>query len=242
MTNGIVSPQRVVTIHNGIDMNRQFPDRETARRALGLDPRRPAVGMVGRLSRQKAPEDFLRVAVLVARKVPATTFVVVGDGPLRSQLEQLAASQGIGASTRFLGFRDDVPLVLAALDVFLLTSLWEGFPLTILEAMATGKPVVATTVSGVPEVVEHGVTGFLTPPKRVEQLATHVVTLLRDSALAQKMGQAGRHRIEKCFTLDQMIAQLTDLYHELYRMKCPGDFSAIEKATKERSAVRGSTL
>jgi glycosyltransferase involved in cell wall biosynthesis len=241
ITNGIVPPERVVTIRNGIDLNRQFPDRETARHGLGLSPGRPVVGMIGRLSAQKAPDDFLRVASLVSRQFPDATFLVVGDGPLRRRVERQAIRLGIARSTKFLGFRDDVPLILAALDVFVLTSLWEGLPITILEAMAAGKPVVATTVSGVPEVVEHGVTGFLAPPKKVEQLATHVVTLLRDSVLAQKMGQAGRHRIEKCFTLDQMTARLTDLYHELYRMKCPEGFSAIEKSAKESSAVRGST-
>jgi glycosyltransferase involved in cell wall biosynthesis len=242
ITNGIVPPQRAVTIHNGIDLHGQFPDRQIARQGLGLNPGLPVVGMIGRLSAQKAPDDFLRVASLVLRQLPDATFLVVGDGPLRRRVERQAISLGIAPSTKFLGFRDDVPLLMAALDVFLLTSLWEGLPITILEAMAAGKPVVATTVSGVPEVVEHGVTGFLAPPKKVEQLAAHVITLLHDPALAQKMAEAGRRRIEERFTLDRMIAQLTNLYHELYRMKCPESFSAIERAAKESSAVRGSTL
>jgi glycosyltransferase involved in cell wall biosynthesis len=174
--------------------------------------------------------------VLVARKVPEAIFVIAGDGPLRSKLERFAADEGIASKTRFLGIRDDVPVVLAALDVFALTSLWEGLPLTVMEAMAAAKPVVATAVNGVPELVEDGVTGFLAPPQGVEQLAVHVTRLLKDSALAEQMGRAGRQRIETRFTVEHMVTQLADLYRRLHRMKCSNGIRPMEKVT-EKSGV-----
>lgn len=225
---GIVPADRIATIQNGIDLPGAMPDRQTARRALGLDARAKVVGMVGRLSRQKAPEDFLRAAALIAQGFSDAIFLLVGDGPLRSDMERLAAALGIGSRVRFLGFRNDIPLVMGALDVFALASLWEGLPLTILEAMAAGRPVVATAVNGVPEVVEHGRTGFLAPPRAVEKLAAHIGTLLRDPASARAMGEAGRRRVQEHFTLERAIASLSDLYQALYRAKRPEDHGRME--------------
>jgi len=198
-----------------------------AARNLGVaHARAPVVGMVGRLARQKAPGDFLRAAALVAREFPAATFLVVGDGPLRATLEGLARELGIADRVRFLGFRDEVPVVLAALDVFALSSLWEGLPLTILEAMAAGKPVVATSVNGVAEVVQHGRTGWLVSPQQVEQLAAHIVTLLRDPGIARSMGEAGRRRVRERFSIERTVAELSDLYQDLYEAKCHADAGA----------------
>jgi len=223
---GIVPPGRITTIQNGIDVSPSTPEGPAARRALGLDARAPVVGMVGRLARQKAPGDFLRAAALVAREFPAATFLVVGDGPLRATLEGLARELGIADRVRFLGFRDEVPVVLAALDVFALSSLWEGLPLTILEAMAAGKPVVATSVNGVAEVVQHGRTGWLVSPQQVEQLAAHIVTLLRDPGIARSMGEAGRRRVRERFSIERTVAELSDLYQDLYEAKCHADAGA----------------
>jgi glycosyltransferase involved in cell wall biosynthesis len=147
------------------------------------------------------------------------TFVIAGDGPLRQSLELLAADLGLTHRVRFLGVRDDIPLVLAALDVFALTSLWEGVPFSILEAMAAARPVVATAVNGVGEVVEHGQTGWLAAPRDVEQLAKYLEALLRDPVTARAMGQAGRRRVEERFSLDGAVARYSALYQRLYRDK-----------------------
>lgn len=218
---GIVPADRIVTIQNGIDLSAAVPDRVSARWALGLDPSEPVVGMVARLAPQKAPDDFVRTAALVARQVPATTFLVVGDGPLRGDLERLARELGISERVRFLGFRDDVPRILAALDVFALTSLWEGLPLTILEAMACRAPVVATAVNGVPEIVEDGRTGLLAPPQDTAQLATHLIALLKDPERARAMGEAGRQRVREHFDVERTVAQLSDLYQRLHAPRQP---------------------
>jgi glycosyltransferase involved in cell wall biosynthesis len=239
VTAGIVPAERITTIHNGIDLLRAMPNRQAARHALGLDVRKSVVGMVGRLSPQKAPEDFLQVAALVAQQFPEATFLIVGDGPLRPGLERLAGNLGIEGQVRFLGFRNDIPLVMSALDVFALTSLWEGLPFAILEAMAAEKPVVATSINGVPEVVVHGQTGFLAPPRAVKELAAHIGTLLGDPASARAMGQAGRRRVQEHFTLERVIARLSDVYEALYRVKRPEDPGAMEFGETEAPKVQG---
>ncbi len=235
---GIIPSDRIMTIQNGVDSHREPLDRQDARRVLGLGAEVPVVGMVGRLSRQKAPDDFLRVAALVAQEVPVATFLVVGDGPMREDLERMAADLGIAGQVRFLGVRNDVPLLTAALDVFALTSLWEGVPFSILEAMAAGKPVVATAVNGVGEVVEHGRTGFLAPPQDVKGLAACITTLLRDPARARIMGQAGRRRIMEDLSIDRAMAQYSGLYQELYQAKRPDSPAVMDQPRSEKRRVQ----
>jgi glycosyltransferase involved in cell wall biosynthesis len=237
---GVVSAGRITTIQNGIDLRMAFPDVQLARQMLGLDVQARVLGMVGRLSQQKAPQDFLRAAALVVREFPDAIFLVIGDGPLRADLEQLAASLGIADRVRFLGFRSDIPLVMAALDVFVLPSLWEGLPLTILEAMLAAKPVVASAVNGVVEVVQHECTGFLFPPQEVEQLAAHLVTLLRDPSGAQAMGKAGQGRVQEHFCIDRTIARLSELYQDLYHAKRPGGVGVTEQSRRGTYEAGGS--
>jgi glycosyltransferase involved in cell wall biosynthesis len=236
---GIVPAHRIVTIQNGIDVNRPIPQQDAARHALALAPQAPVVGMVGRLSRQKAPEDFLRAAALVAQEFPEAIFLVAGDGPLRSRLERLAMALGIANQVRFLGFRDDIPLVMAALNVFVLCSLWEGLPLTVLEAMAASRAVVATAVNGVAEVVQDGCTGLLAPPQGVQQLAAHIAALLRDPARARAMGEAGRRRVCEQFSIERTVAQLSELYQELFRAKRPPDSTDLGQGVHISDQTQG---
>src|SRR5262249_46828210 len=119
----------------------------------------------------------------------------------------------------FLGVRDDIPTVLAALDVFVLTSLWEGVPFSMLEAMAAARPVVATAVNGGSEVIEHGQTGWLAAPAGAGQLAIHLEALLKDPITARRMGQAGRRRVEERFSLEESVMRYSALYQSLYEDK-----------------------
>ena len=178
----------------------------------------PLVGTVTRLSPQKAPLDFVRAAAIVAWQYPQVWFMMVGDGPLRAEVEALAAEVGIAERLVLTGLRRDVPELMAAFDLFVLSSLWEGLPRVLPQAMATGLPVIVTACDGSAEAVTSGVNGFLVPPGEPQALAQQVITLLDDPALAQRMGAAGHQRAQE-FSDQGMVAAIANLYQELLREK-----------------------
>lgn len=185
------------TIPNGVD------PRDFTGVIPSLDLPGPLVGMVARLSPEKAPEDFLAVAAAI----PEATFVVVGDGPLRGALEAAA-----GPNVHFLGFREDMPAVYASLDVLVQPSLREGMPMTILEAMAAGLPVVATRVGAAGDVIDNGSTGMLVPPRDVAAMTAAVRSLLRDD---HGIGSAARQEVAKSYTVDVMAGRYADAYQSV---------------------------
>jgi len=212
-------PGRAVVVHNGIDLDDfdvqalRAPAGERRAR-VGLDGG-PVVGFVGRLTPQKDPLTFLRVVAAVRRVRPDVRAVVVGDGPLRAEVERVAAALGVAPWCRFLGERSDVPALLAAMDVVVLTSVSEGFPFVVLEAMAMERAVVATAVNGVPEIVEAGVTGRLAPRGDVDALTSATLGVLDAPDAARRMGQAGRGRVVDRFTAQRMVAETQALYLRL---------------------------
>ena len=211
----------VVTIYNGVDVAR-FPVASMqataqARRAIGMPVGVPLVGSLGRLHPQKGFSDLLTAFAQVRQRIPSVRLFVAGDGELRDDLEAQARSLGMAAVVTFAGVRADVSEVLAALDVFVLPSLWEGMPNAVLEAMASGLPVVATAVGGTPEVVVDGVTGLLVPPQDPGALAQAVEQFLRDPGLRRTMGRAGRRRVEQHFDIRETVRQVEDLYETLLR-------------------------
>jgi sugar transferase (PEP-CTERM/EpsH1 system associated) len=203
-----VPSRKLSVIRNGVDVPR-FPfvacRAKTSRRVIH----------VARLQGSKDQTTLLRAARLVADAEPGFQLELVGDGPLRTPLTALAAGLSLGRCVRFLGFRNDVADLLSKGDLFVLSSVSEGIPLALLEAMAAGLPVVATSVGGVTEVVLPGQTGLLVPPGSPEALARAVLILLRDPATAHRMGQAGRQRIEKEFDLRHVTARYENLYLRL---------------------------
>ena len=176
------------------------------------------VGSVTRLSPQKAPLDFVAAAAQVAARRPDVHFVVVGDGPLRAEVEAQVAAAGLAGRFHLTGLRRDVPDLLHSFDVFVLTSLWEGLPRVLIQAMAAGLAVVATAVDGNAEAVEDGVNGFLTPPGDPQALAAALLRLLGDPALAGQMGAAGRERADE-FGARKMVDDIAALYEALL-VKC----------------------
>ncbi len=205
---------RVVTIHNGVDTER-FGDegREAGRAALGLAPDRLVVGAVGRLDPVKDHAGLLAAFALVAEA--SAMLVIVGEGPCRSPLETRVRALGLGERVRLLGERGDVALLLRGLDVFVLPSLGEGISNTLLEAMATGLPVVATRVGGNPELVEDGVNGRLVPPADPGALAGALAEYLADPALRALHGKTSRQLAVERFGLDRMAARYRKLYRGL---------------------------
>lgn len=172
---------------------------------------RPVVLTVARLDEQKGHSYLLEAAA----KVPEAQFVLAGDGPLRVSLEAQARSLGVAERVKFLGYRSDIADLLADCDVFVLPSLYEGLPLSILEAMSAGKPVIATHIGGTDEAVIAGETGLLVPPANSAALATAIRSVLTDRPLAQRLAAAGRARVEQEFSATKMVQQVIDVYDEL---------------------------
>jgi glycosyltransferase involved in cell wall biosynthesis/3-hydroxyisobutyrate dehydrogenase-like beta-hydroxyacid dehydrogenase len=211
----------VHVVVNGVDTDRFYPHpaEPRLRTELGLAADAPVAGIVARLGSEKNHEMFLEVARRVRERVPAAQFLIVGDGVERERLERLAAELNVADGVHFLGNRADVPELLALIDVFLLTSHIEASPVSILEALATGKPVVATRVGSVGESVPDGRVGYLVEPGDAAQMAEHVVELLQRPELARSLGAAGRRLVVERWSVDRMVEGYQSLLEELYSKK-----------------------
>jgi sugar transferase (PEP-CTERM/EpsH1 system associated) len=203
--------RRITTIRNGVNLGRFQPaSREGARSMLNLPNDRPVVGTVGRLVPVKDQASLVDAVAELGRLGVGATLVIAGDGPEREALERRARERGV--DLRLLGYRPDVEQVLAALDVFVLSSVSEGLSNTILEAMASGTPVVATRVGGAEEMIEDGVSGILVPPSDAPAMAAALRRVLTTADGAAAMGAAARRRAEDEFTLAGMMKQYDALY------------------------------
>ncbi|MEY4830880.1 MAG: hypothetical protein RLZZ562_2676 [Planctomycetota bacterium] len=191
-----VDEQRIDVIPNGVDASAfAGVDRSEARRALGLDATRPVVGLIGRITEQKGQDDFVEAALAIAVERPEPMFVMVGfaeDAALQQRLRQKIAVFGLSDRIRFLGNRDDMASVYAALDLVVAPSRWEGFGMMLIEAMAAGRPIVATRVGAIPEIVRDGRTGVLVEPRDAQALACAITAMLDDPQRRTAMGEAGQ--------------------------------------------------
>jgi glycosyltransferase involved in cell wall biosynthesis len=214
-------PQLFVTVHSGIDpANYDKPVDKTAQRAfLKLDENAPLVGAVGRLGKQKSPLDFVQMAALVYSHMPQTHFVWAGSGPLKEAAQNLSEELGIGEVCHFIGEYKDVPSLLGAMDCFVLPSLWEGFPIVLLEAMAAGVPIVATDIPGNDEAVSSGKNGWLVPPASPSALAEKVLGLLNNLEQAATFARSSRERIHQEFTRAKMLASIQNVYQDVVNEK-----------------------
>jgi glycosyltransferase involved in cell wall biosynthesis len=224
----IAPPEKIEVIPLGLELDR-FRDvtklRGSLRRELGLQDDHPLIGIVARLVPIKAHEVFLEAAANVLRQVPRARFIIVGDGERRHELEQLANALGIGGATYFLGWRAELEQVYADLDVVTLTSLNEGSPVALIEAMTAGRPVVSTDVGGVREVIQDGVSGLLVPPHDSPQLARAIVQLLDDSTLSARLGRAAQSAAYPRYASGRLLREVESLYLRIAREKglaaCP---------------------
>lgn len=220
---GKAPPEHVVTIHNGIDVNVfdvGHPDAgRQIRRSFEIPSEAPLIGAVGRLHPQKDFSTLLTSLARLRKDIPDIHLLLVGDGPLRDDLESQAQSLGLSTSVTLAGHRNDIPDILGALDIFVIPSLWEGLPNAILEAMGAGLPVVATRVGGVPEVVVDGETGLLVPPRDPDALAGAILRLLHHPNLRWRMGRVGRNRVMEHFSIEQMVRRTEALYERFLTEK-----------------------
>jgi glycosyltransferase involved in cell wall biosynthesis len=206
---------KVVYVPNGIAGFPPASGRDV-RMELGIGPENPVVGTVCSLRPQKAVDVLIRAAAVLAPGFPGLRVVIVGHGTEREALDALVEELGLEGTVMLLGRRTDVPDLLEAFDVCVCSSDFEGSPLSIMEYMEAGKPVVATAVGGVPDLVEDERTGLLVDPQNPEMLASALGTLLRDRRLATQFGLAGRERRRREFDLDQTVRRIEGLYEELY--------------------------
>lgn len=215
---GSAPPERLVTIHYGLDPSTvpAPPDARAAlRESLGLPGDCPVVGSVCRLAGQKGLLYGLRGFARIAPRFPQAHYVIAGDGPLRPRLETEAHRLGLAERVHFLGWRDDARAIIAGLDVLLAPSLWEGFGLVFLEAMALCVPVIGACVSAIPEIVIDGETGWLVPPRDPDAIGAALHEAFTDPPAARMRGANGRRRLEERFSPEMMVERTLALYRSL---------------------------
>lgn len=207
---GIGDEQKVVTIYNGIDMGRFPGDGRRVRKELGITQQAPLVGYVGRLEEVKGPHLFVEAAMKIASAHPQAHYVMAGDGPLRNELRK----KGRGVPhLHIIGYREDIADIIAALDILLIPSLNDGFNLAAVEAMASSKPIVATAVGGLPEVIGDG--GILIRSGDTSRMAEEAIKLLNSPGLRKEIGMKGKRRAERLFDWGVCLQRTIDIYHQV---------------------------
>ncbi len=212
-------PEQIHRIHYGLDTSIRPLDRTDAKRKLTAELKLPTdtqlIGMVCRLIEQKGVRYGLEAFIQLAETFPMAHLLVAGEGLLRPELEARAKEAGLKNRVHFLGWRSDAAALMAAFDMLLAPSLWEGFGLVLLEAMAQQTPIIASRVSAIPEVVIDRETGLLVSPRDVNGLKDALNELLKDAALRQHMGMMGRDRLETAFSATRMVRETIELYHTI---------------------------
>ena len=218
-----IRPEKVSVIYNGVNikLTRNEPP-EVLRKEIGLKMDDFVIGTVGRAVDQKGFDLLLRSVPYILKQFPDTKFVIVGGGEREQDLKRLASELKISGQVIFTSWRRDAVDLIQTFDVFALTSVFEGMPMVLLEAMALSKPIVATSVGGVPEVVQNGYSGSVIDRRDPELLAKALMELIHDQDLAQKMGSHGRIRYEQYFTAEKMASSYEKLYRKYLERKRPG--------------------
>jgi glycosyltransferase involved in cell wall biosynthesis len=236
-----VDPAKLSLEPNGVDIERfapaPRPDRGALRTALGLAPDVPLAGYVGRLSQEKGPEVFLRAALPLAERLPQARMVLVGDGPMRGSLQHQIAQFGLQDRVFLAGEYDDMPAIYGELDVLVMSSHSEAMPLALLEGMSSALPVVATGVGGVPDMVEHGLSGWLVGDGDFEDMGRRCATLLENAEMRRSFGQRGRQRAMTQFGLADSTDRVAQLMTRLVTAE-PAETDAASVSRLKTQASR----
>lgn len=215
----IARREKYVLIRYGID-KKEFIDYDNflnIKEELAIGVAQAVVCMVACLKPQKSPQDYIKAASLVTRIFPQTKFLLVGDGVLRPRVEKLIKKFNLNNSLILTGWRRDIPQLLSVIDIFVLTSLWEGLPIAILEAMVSSKPVVVTHTGGIGELIVEGKSGFLPLPRDIQGMAEKIGLLLKDENLRKSMGQEAKYSLNSKFILRDMVKKNESLYESLIK-------------------------
>jgi glycosyltransferase involved in cell wall biosynthesis len=213
-----ISMDRMLVFHNGIPLEKfqvlGLEEIDQQRRCFNIDPNAKVIGTVGKLREEKGTKYLLEAARKVLQVLPNTIYLIVGDGPLRADLEKLVSHLKIEDRVVFAGFRHNMPAILSLFDIVVMPSLTEGSPLALLEAMAMGKPIIGTNVGGIGEILQDGKTGLLIPPKSSEVLADKIIYLLKNQKTAGEMGLRAKEESRK-YDVNVYVRRLEELYSEL---------------------------
>lgn len=209
-----IPPNQITLIPSGIDFKRHQGIQPFSKEEMGVPPEAKVVGQVAALAPHKDQATFLKAIAILKEKDPRVRAVIVGDGPLRAELEELSIALGINSVVSFFGFREDALRCLASFDVFCLSSQEEGLGTSLLDAMALGVPIVATQVGGIPDVVQDGVTGTLVPPRDPERLAQALHSTLQNTPYNKEQRQKEVARA-KGFDISNTIEKTADLYQQI---------------------------
>jgi glycosyltransferase involved in cell wall biosynthesis len=215
LNNHIARKDKYEIIRYGIDFGKFRSKDYSIREELGILPDDSVVGMVSCFKPQKSPQDFVLLAYLIKQTLPNTKFILIGDGILRRTIEDLIIKFGLENDLILTGWRRDIPKILSILDVFVLTSLWEGLPISVLEAMASSLPVVVTDTGGISEVISDDETGFLVAPGDVQKNSERVIRLLRDKDLRARIGQKAKESLGLSFRTENMTTNIQEIYKNL---------------------------
>jgi glycosyltransferase involved in cell wall biosynthesis len=220
--------ERIAVIYNGIDpIFFANGDGAKIRRAYGLCANTPLIGFVGLLDERKGIQFLLEAFAPVCEEIPDARLLLVGEGNLREHIEVFRQHHDFGRRLFLAGFQPNIADFMNAFDLLVLPSLWEGFGYVLVEAMAAGKPVIATNTSSMPEIVRDGVDGLLVPPGDVQALSQAIARLLQNPQLAKQMGENGKKRVEEKFTKERMIEEIEALFASLIRRNCHEECAAL---------------
>ncbi len=223
-----LNPEKIRVIYNGIEMKRfSGSTKKNPRTELGIPGKNYLYGFVGQLDKRKGVETLLESFAMLSQKNRNTTLLMVGEGKLRSRLEKMAGQ--CKGQVVFAGFRDDIPDIMKSIDALVLPSLWEGFGIVLIEAMAAGKPVITTNVSNMPEIISEGREGYLVSPSDSEDLQDAMRKLFNHPAQGRKMGKNGRETVRLRFTLKRMVDDTESYFLEQLKInERIGSFASLD--------------
>ncbi len=215
------APERIEVVYSGIPP-REIPieHRAEIRRSLGVaDKAWPVIGILANLREMKGHRDVIEALPLILRDWPDTVFLFAGRDDSDGAIARLAEERGVAHAIRFLGYVEETPLLLAAMDIFMLPSQWEGLPASVVEAMHAGLPIITTSVGGIPELVRHEKEALLVEPGNPTALAAAVTRLAADPGLAKRLGEAAKRRAQECFSIETMVRRTAEIYEALLAKK-----------------------
>lgn len=214
-----ISQNKLCVIYNGIEMRSFLNMHGNIRDELGIPKNTPLIGTVGRLTPQKGHKFLLEAIKKLKFKFPEIKLLIVGDGPLKNDLKKYSQTLNIDDKVIFLGLRRDIPNFLSSIDIFVLPSLWEGLSNALIEAMASGKPVIVTDIPPIKEIINSEELGVLIPPENSDAIADALELLLHDKTRSETSGNAAKEKAFSSFTIEKTIEQYTSLFEDILRNK-----------------------